>query len=53
MYFITSNQAIKELENPFLRLLMDYSGIKLPSIKSFNQSILPNLNKKLVMGNIQ
>jgi hypothetical protein len=46
-YFITSNAALNELQNPFLRLILAKANIRLPQYDSFRNNILPKLMKKM------
>ena len=46
-YFLTSNSAVKELENPFLRKLLNFS---LPCPYTFTRRIIPKVKNSLILG---
>lgn len=46
-YFISSNAAYKEINNKYLRALLQVARIKMPGLNSFTESILPDVVKKV------
>ncbi len=48
LYFISSNAATCELQNIYLRMLLETAQIKMPALNSFNDSILPMVYDQLI-----